>query len=335
MEKIIKKNNSPKHLNANWDNLADFHFQKKEFLNHLHKYNPCAQRYYELYYNGDLVAGAIVYTLKIDILTFAGIPSPFKVNVIGLPVSVASPPIIGDSGEFEYLLSEIIKIEHGIILGLNFMEDHLEDKAINMRTLPTIILKLQSENMGIYENSLRHVYRRRIRRIREKFSGVTTVTSECSSFNEDHYRLYLEIMKKTATKLETLSLNLFKYLPSNFQLTTYYHVNEMLCWHIICKDVNEMFFFFGGMNYMLRDRFQSYNNNLLGIISAAIDLKYASIDFGQTAEIAKTRLGGTVSERRMFLYHKNPIFFGMFKLLSRLISYTKTNEKCHVFKTVN
>jgi hypothetical protein len=96
-----------------------------------------------------------------------------------------------------------------------------------------------------------------------------------------------------------------------------------------------MFFFFGGMNYMLRDRFQSYNNNLLGIISAAIDLKYASIDFGQTAEIAKTRLGGTVSERRMFLYHKNPIFLGMFKLLSRLISYTKTNEKCHVFKTVN
>lgn len=335
MEKIIKKNNSPEHLSANWDNLADFHFQKKEFLNHLHKYNPCAQRYYELYCNGDLVAGTIVYTLKIDILTFAGIPSPFKVNVIGLPVSVASPPIIGDSGEFEYLLSEIIKIEHGIILGLNFMEDHLEDKAINMRTLPTIILKLQSENMGIYENSLRHVYRRRIRRIREKFSGVSSVTSECLSFNEDHYRLYLEIMRKTATKLETLSLNLFKYLPSNFQLTTYYHESEMLCWHIICKDVNEMFFFFGGMNYILRDRFQSYNNNLLGILSAAIDLKYVSIDFGQTAEVAKTRLGGTVSERRMFLYHKNSIFLGMFKLLSRLISYTKTNEKCHVFKTEN
>src|SRR5665647_1026754 len=115
MEKIINRISSPENLNAHWDNLANFYFQKKEFLHHLHKYNPCNQRYYELYCNNILVAGTVVYTLKIDILTFANIPSPFKVQVIGLPVSVATPPIIGDSGEFEYFLSELIKIESGII----------------------------------------------------------------------------------------------------------------------------------------------------------------------------------------------------------------------------
>ena len=232
----------------------------------------------------------------------------------------------------EKILSEIIKIEHGLILGLNFMENYLEDKVLNLRTLPTIILRLPSDNMVCYENSLRHSYRRRVRRIRGKFSGVTSVTSECSAFNEEHYLLYLEIMKKTTTKLETLSLNLFKYLPSNFKLTTYFYENKMLSWHIVCKDENLMFFFFGGMNYLLRDQFQSYNNNLLGIITTAIDHKCNVIDFGQTAETAKTRLGGVLSERRMFLYHRNPAFFGLLKLLKTLISYTKTNEKYHVLK---
>ena len=335
MERIIIKHISPENLNRNWDNLADFYFQKREFLSHLHKYNPCAQRYYELYRNDTFVAGTIVYTLKIDILTFANIPSPFKVHVVGIPVSVASPPIIGDPGEFEYFLSEIIKIEHGIILGLNFMEDYLKDKVLNLRTLPTIILRLHSDSMVSYERSLRHPYRRRINRIREKFSDVTPVTSDCSVFNEEHYSLYLQIMKKTTTKLEILSLNLFKYLPSNFQLTTYYFENKMICWHVVCKDNDVLFFFFGGMNYPFLDRFHSYNNNLLGIVSLAIDNNYREIDFGQTAEIAKTRLGGKPGERRMFFYHRNYIIFGILRLFRNLINYSKTFEKPNVFKVDN
>jgi hypothetical protein len=332
MEKIIKKYSSPEDLNINWDNLADFYFQKREFLNHLHIYNPCSQRYYELYRDGEFVSGTIVYTLKIDILTFANIPSPFKVHVIGIPASVAAPPIIGDPNEFEYFLSEIIALEPGIILGINFMEDYLKTKVLNLRTLPTIILKLPSDNLVGYENALRHPYRRRLHRIRDKFSNVISVTSDCSVFNDEHYSLYLQIMKKTTTKLETLNLEVFKYLPSNFQITTYYSEGKMICWHVVCKDTGVLFFFFGGMNYKYRDRYHSYNNNLLGIVSFALDHKYQEIDFGQTAQIAKTRLGGNLSERRMFFYHKNPIVFKILKLFKNLINYSKTFEKPAVFK---
>jgi len=335
MEKIIRKIHTPENLNADWDNLADFYFQKKEFLNHLHKYNPCAQRYYELYRDNRFVAGTMVYTLKVDILTFSKIPSPFKLQIIGLPASIATPPMIGDSGEFEFFLSELIKLESGLILGINFMDDYLKDKALNMRTLPTFILNLGCEKIETYENSLRYPYRRRIHKIRDKFFNVSSVTSKCSLFNSEHYSLYLEIMKRTKTKLETLGFNVFRYLPANFELTTYYTDGKMLCWHIVCKDTDVMFFFFGGMNYLLRDQFQSYNNNLYGIISAALDQKYYIIDFGQTAEIAKARLGGTISERRMFVYHKNPIIFGLLKLLRNQMSYSNVNEKHHVFKIEN
>lgn len=335
MEKTIIKLRSPEYLSSHWDNLADFYFQKREFLDHLHRYNPCAQRYYELYRNNKLVAGTVVYTLKIDIFTFVNIPSPFKAQIIGLPASIATPPMIGDPGEFEYFLAELIKMESGLILGVNFLEDYLRDKVLNLRTLPTIVLKFESTGIPGYERSLRHSYRRRIHRIREKFSNVTALTTDCTVFTEEHYALYLEIMKKTTTKLEILSLDAFRYLPSNFLLTTYYTEKKMLCWHVVCKDKEVLFFYFGGLNYAFRDQYHSYNNNLLGIISAAVDHNYGIVDFGQTAEIAKTRLGGNLSERRMFAYHRNPVFFYFLRVFKSLFTYSKQPEHCQVFKNEN
>jgi len=335
MEKTVIRKGSPDNLNTNWDKLADFYFQKKEFLNHLHKYNPCAQRYYELYCNDSLVAATVVYTLKIDILTFANIPSPLTMHIIGLPASIASPPIIGNPDEFQYLLNDILQKEKGLILGLNMMEDYLVGKVINMRTLPTIILEIGFDNMASYENTLRHNYRRRLHRFREKFSSTRTMTSDCSLFNHVHYRLYLEIMKRTRTKLEVLSSDLFRNLPSNFTLTTQYNEDDMICWYITCKDRNVLFFFFGGMDYSLRDRYQSYHNNLYRIIIEAVNNKFEFLDFGQTAEIAKSRLGGKPEERRMFLYHRNPIIFQFLRLFKRLLTYSKINEKCTVFRTNN
>ncbi len=332
MEKTIIRINSPEDLNAKWDDLADFYFQKKEFLDHLHKYNPCAQRYYELYYDNNLVAGTVVYTLKIDILTFAHIPSPLTMHVIGLPASIATPPIIGNPAEFKYLLEDILLKEKGLILGLNMMEDYLADRVVNIRTLPTIILKSGYDNMEHYENSLRHNYRRRLHQFRIKFSDVKTLTSDCSLFNQEHYKLYLEIMKRTKTKLEILSIDLFRNLPANFILTTHFKESSMLCWHITCKDGNIYFFFFGGMNYSLRDQYQSYYNNLYTIITEAVNNKFNIIDLGQTAEIAKCRLGGKPEERRAFIYHRNPVIFNILKLFKSLLAYTKTNECSHVFK---
>ncbi|MBK6538670.1 MAG: hypothetical protein IPG09_13135 [Ignavibacteria bacterium] len=88
-----------------------------------------------------------------NILTFANIPSSINVQIIGLPVSVAAPLVIGDSNEFEFLLSEIIRNESGIILGLNFISDHLKDKVVNLRTLPTIILNTLCDDFHSYEIS--------------------------------------------------------------------------------------------------------------------------------------------------------------------------------------
>jgi hypothetical protein len=335
MERRVTIVNLPENLSTEWDKIADFYFQKKEFLIHLHKYNHCSQRYYELFENEKLVAGAVVYTLKVDILTFTNIPSPVTMHIIGLPASIAAPPVIGNQEEFQYLLNEILRKEKGLILGLNFLEDYLVGKVINMRTLPTVILKKGFDSIEDYENSMRHSYRRRLKRFREKFSDVRTETSGCSDFTREHYRLYMEIMKRTRTKLEILNAELFRNLPSNFELTTHYNESNMLCWYITCKDDNVLFFFFGGMDYSLRDKYQSYHNNLYSIIAEGVRNKYKIIDLGQTAEIAKSRLGGRPEERRMFLYHRNQVIFHILRLFRSILTYSGIAEKSNVFKSGN
>jgi len=332
MGKTVVSKSKPDELDNEWDDLAHCYYLKREFLLHLHTYNYCAQKYYELYENGVFIAGTIVYSMKVNILTFLNFPSPIKFRIIGLPISIASPPYVGDQREIEYLLSDIIKTEKGLILGLNFKEDYLPHKFLNLRTLPTIVMSLPFDGMEEYERSLRHPYRRRLHRIKEKFKEVEIVDSSCSVFNEEHYELYMQVMKTTTTKLEILKAEVFKYLPAGFELTTYYSKGKMLFWHILCRDHDVMYYFMCGMNYALRDQFHIYNNSLFEIISTAVKYKYNRLDLGQTAEIAKTRIGGVPDERRMFMYHKNKIVMSLLGLFQGLIAYSKHTELPKVFK---
>lgn len=334
MEKMVVSKSKPDDLDTRWDEMAHCYYLKREFLTHLHTYNYCDQRYYELHENGVLTAGTIVYSMKVNILTFLNFPSPVKFRIIGLPISIASEPYVGDEHEIEYLLSEIIKEEKGLILGLNFKEDYLPEKFLNLRTLPTIVLNLPFGSMEEYEGSLRHPYRRRLHRIKEKFTEVDAVDSSCLAFNEEHYALYLQVMKTTTTKLEILKAEVFKYLPAEFELTTYYSNGKMLFWHILCLDKELMYYFMCGMNYALRDQFHIYNNSLFEIISTAMKNNYSRLDLGQTAEIAKTRIGGVPDERRMFMFHRNKMVMSLLRLFQGLIAYSKHTELPKVFKKV-
>ncbi len=62
-------------LPPGWDELADNYFQQSKFLLHTERYNPCQQRYYLCFDNGRLISAAIVYSLRLDLLTFINVKS--------------------------------------------------------------------------------------------------------------------------------------------------------------------------------------------------------------------------------------------------------------------
>jgi hypothetical protein len=139
-------------------------------------------------------------------------------------------------------------------------------------------------------------------------------------------------MKRTKTKLEVLSYDLFRNLPGKFVLLSHYHQDTLLSWNTVCSDEEVLFFFFGGMDYKNRNRFQSYNNNLLSILKTGIDNKFSRIDFGQTAEIAKMRLGGELDPRAMFIYHHNSLILFFLRLIKRWLTYSGQHPGANVFK---
>ncbi len=320
-------------LPPEWDIEASLYFQRKEFLHHTDLFNSCNQRYYLLWQKNELTAGACVYTLPIHLFTFSHIPGKVYMQVIGLPASVSAPGIFGRTkADTEYLIHYILTHEKGLILGLNLPPHIHMQSAVEMNMMPTVLMKQKYDSWIEYLSTLRSPYRRRAHHILQAFNEAGEVRTGCNSFTEKHYGLYLQVMQHTKSKLETLSFDFFKHLPDQFYLTSYYHQTRLLCWHINCRDEDQLFFFFGGHDYQLLNNYQSYFNNLFGILKEAIEDGFSQIDFGQTAETAKMKTGGQIVEKRMFLYHHSFPVRAILKLCKPLITYKSPQESLHPLK---
>lgn len=317
-------------LPIQWDELADCYFQQKEFLHHVDIYNPCSQRYYLLWNNDKLLAGACVYTLYVNLFTFSGIPSRIKMQVIGIPASVSPPGVIGYSAKhIEQLVQYIIEKEKGLLLILNTVPGLELSTCIEMTMMPTVVLEKTFESWASYLNNLRSSYRRRANHILHSFQGVREISTNCCAFTTTHYDLYLQIMKHAKEKLETLSFDFFKHLPGCFQLTSYYDKGQLVCWHITCTDQEKLFFFFGGHDYTLLNKYQSYFNNLFGIVRKFVKGRYLKLDLGQTAEVAKMKTGAQMEPRAMFLYHHNLFIRFLLRCFKSFMTYHPTKLEVH------
>lgn len=328
----ITTKNSAKEIDPNWDCLDNSVYQNRNFLIHVEKYNPCNQRYY-LGYNEDVfVAGAVVYSFKVNVLTYAKYCITLPMIIIGIPASVDAHGLVGDNDFFEELISTILKKERGLVLCLNYNTSLKIRNSIEMQTLPTLVHDKCDTTWENYLQSLRHNYRRRILSAEKKFLGVSFKENYCSQFTDEHYQLYLNIMKHTKTKLETLPYHFFSKLPEEYKLHSFYAENQLITWHITTFNSGVYYFLFGGLNYALRNKYDAYFNNLIHIIKEATVLKSGSINLGQTAEISKNRLGARLIEKKMFLFHRNIFVRMLFRLCKKMLEYKMDTNEVNIYK---
>ena len=315
-----------------WDSLADNYFQTRAFLHHTEVYNPCNQKYYLFIRDGLLRTALVIYTLKLDMLTYLSIPSPFRMQIIGIPCSVSSHGIIGEFAHVDTLISAIRKDEKGLLLMLNLNRPIELEGFTSGRTLPTIHIKNDYNSWESYLSALRADYRRRILSLSKPFAGIRQERGSCSEFTDNMYSQYLNVLKRSRGKLETLSCEFFRNLPEEFNLTAYYHAQFLLGWAITLKNKRILYFFLGGINYQLNKIYNTYFNILSGIVKEGIQNKVSIIDLGQTAEIPKTRLGGTVKEMYMLGNHSNRFLNGFLRAGRHLLEYKRSIPATHVFK---
>jgi hypothetical protein len=321
-----------RYLPARWNDLADDYFQTKEFLIHTEKYNPCQQRYYIFTQGNHFKAGAVVYTLCLNLFTYLSLPSPIKMHVVGIPCSVSSCGILGEFDFFSDFISQLKLREKGTLLLLNLNKTpNVRDMAITT-TLPTVILSNRFKSWDNYVNSLRANYRRRLQHLSRAFYGVEEHRSHCSEFSSEMYGQYREVLKRSKGKLETLMHSFFQNLPLNFSLTAYYNQQDLLGWYISTIFQEKYYFFLGGIDYRLNGKYNTYFNILFKLLREGIERKASIIDFGQTAEIPKTRLGGKIVEKKMIGHHSNWILCKMLQFSKGILGYRAKCPETHVFR---
>lgn len=324
---------SASQLPVEWDDLCISYFQKREFLIYLEKMNPCNQKYYILYEGNHIIAGAVVYLLKLDLFTYSKFALPVKMNIAGIPCSVSTQGYIGNTKSIKLVHDYVYSCIKGLTLSLNLDDvSKLTRKAIIGKTLPSTIFQVTFTNWEDYLNSLRYEYRRRVRFVLNLTTGIVLKKDNCSNFTKEMYDLYLQVFRKSEAKLELLSYDFFKNLPPKFELTVCYDCNDIASWYITLRDNETLVFFMGGINYSNKHSRYIYIRNLIEIIKTGIDLKVKFVDLGQTAEIPKLRSGGTLKPLFLTTSHSNSIANFLLKKFIGVLEYTNKIPQHKVFK---
>ncbi len=329
---VIRFKESASELHEGWDRLADSVFQRRAFLRLLEQHNPCKQRYYELTRGDELLAGAIVYTIRLDLFTYSGLPSPVKMHVVGVPCSQSSPGLMGDPESARKLASHVLQEESGLLIGLNLDAPLDLPQVVSGQTLPAIVLRRRFEHWDAYRASLRSSYRRRLRKLEQAWQGVVSERGSCARFDSEMYDQYLQVVEHSDAKLETLPASLFQELPPAFTLTTHRQRGVLVAWHITLSDGERSHFFMVGMDYARHKELDTHGNVVMAVLREAIDDGASVIDLGQTAEISKTRAGGVPEAKYLFGYNRHRSVRALLDRFRNLIEYNEAIPEAHVFK---
>ncbi len=319
-------------LSPEWDQVANHYFQKRSFLAHCEANNQCRQRYYLIRQDDRLVAGAVLYSLRLSMLTFARLNLPVSMQIVGVPCSVSCPGLIGATRAARNLLDHIRGQERGFLLALNLeIPELIPDGFAVAKNLPTVAMTPTTQSWDQYLHSMRADYRRRVNKILTRSGGLKIRVCSCEKFSTEHHDLYLQVWDRSDAKLEKLSLDFFKGLPAEFQMITAHDGEDLAGWAIILKTTGGLDFFLGGVQYH-RNREQAvYLRLLLEIVRTGIEAGVSRIDLGQTAEIPKMRLGATCHCLHMGATHSNPAFRFLLQRAVGLLEYRRRVPTQHVF----
>ena len=89
----------------------------------------------------------------------------------------------------------------------------------------------------------------------------------------------------------------------------------------------ELIFEFAGMDYALAPRYDAYVRVLLEIVRYGIENDFERIDFGQTAEDAKLKIGCVYEHLFVLAHHSNPFLNLLLKLCAPLLRYRPPSQR--------
>jgi len=300
-----------------------FPFDRK-FINLLKEENPFYQEYYYIKNNEDF-AFFILYRMKLNIFTFGKFKLNIRGKIIGMPCSISENGYYTNNEE---MMLEFIKTIKGVKLILNIKEPiEVEDITVG-NTLPTCIFVNNFKDIDEYMLSLRSSYRRRINIAIKKCEDLTIkeLKGKCP---QSAYELYTRTYGRSSYKLEKLEAAFFDKVDA--EKIVFSKDGVELGFALLKKHQKTLYFMLCGMNYDV-DTTDLYYYMLYKIIIYAIQNECKTIDFGQTSEETKLKIGSQLSERYFYAHHTNKFLNKIIKMNKNLLEYKYKYPKFHVYK---
>jgi Acetyltransferase (GNAT) domain len=266
------------------------------------------------------------YQKKINIFSFGKAKLFLTFTVIAPPVSIDT---VGYFGDITSLIADYSR-RKGLFLILN-ERNRYEGPVAVANTLATAIFRNGFSNFDEYLQSLRSHYRRRLHLALSKGELLLWKQVPSHAFDQELYKLYLQVLHHSDFPLETLGMDFFRECPAEVYAL---HDSDQkpVAFVMIAHEEDTTTFVFGGMDYDLRDTYDLYYNMMIKVLKQGIARGSKIIDFGQTAESTKCRLGCVLEPRFMLFFTSNPVIMFFAKKLIRLIGYKPDHEIYHVFK---
>lgn len=326
--KKIYKNDLKVQKSYDFDSIAnllnlEFPFDR-EFINLLKEENLFKQEYYYIKQKQDF-AFFIAYQMQLNIFTFGKFKLNINVKVIGMPCSISENGYYTNNEE---MMLEYIKTIRGPKIVLNVKEVIQVPDITVGNTLPTCVFINNFKDIDEYILSLRSSYRRRINKAIKNCNDLNIVELK-GKCPKNVYELYLKTYEKSAYKLEKLEAPFFDKIDAD--KIVFSRDGLELGFVLLKKNQEKLYFMLCGMNYDT-DTTDLYYYMLYKIIDYAIKNNCKYIDFGQTSEETKLKMGAKISKRYFYAHHTNKVLNKIIKMNKSLLEYKYKFPKFHVYK---
>lgn len=323
-------------LPPEWDRLAEANvFLRREALAVFERTNPCAQQYHLFYLPAGPQSGLdsifVAYRLKLDILTYSMVGLRLPVTVVGVPCSVSKAGYVLGERTREAVFAAFAQWR-GAKLILNADDEWSIPRLTAGTTLPTCRLRVEWQSFEEYFSALRSHYRYRVTKALRRWKDIeTTELADNREFDPALYQLYLQVYQRSEFKLERLPCEFFQTFPA--RIIKFCRAGRPIGFVQLVEYGKELNFLLGGFDYAENHRYDIYLNLLLEILRQGIAGGFTGIDFGQTAEDTKLKLGAQAVRKRMYFGHANALVNGIVRSFPGLLSYREKDLQFHVFRS--
>ncbi len=327
----IKKYNSILEVGDEWDTVVkDNIYLTKKFLSFMEEIDPCKQEYYMIFKDHKLDGVFMMYERpKYNLGMFTQLNLVVKMKLMYVPISVTRPGIACHE-TLKDALGYISKMK-GPKMVLNLEEKDLDNHYAVGLTCPKCIFYNHFTSFDDYLSSLRSNYRRRCMKALEKSKNLKLYyLKDNKLFTEEMYQCYLNVYRKSRIRVEKLSIDFFR--GDFFKIFVLEYEGKVMGFGQMIENGSELIFEFVGLHYEFNTRFDTYHRILLEIVKYGIEHGFKTIDFGQTADESKLKLGCQYTYLYAYLHHRNKLINSINKKIAHKIQYKPIDIEYKIFK---